>query len=139
MEKELNKTYSPKEIEEKWYKIWEEKGYFNAQHNDEKPGYSIVIPPPNVTGILHMGHMLDNAIQDTIIRYKRMSGFDALWVPGTDHAGIATQNKVERMLLEQGTTKEEIGREEFLKKISGTTFSDAKIIFTHENEKKNLT
>ncbi len=112
----MNKTYSPAEIEEKWYKIWEEKGYFNAQHNAEKPGYSIVIPPPNVTGILHMGHMLDNAIQDTIIRYKRMSGFDTLWMPGMDHAGIATQNKVERMLKEQGTTKEEIGREEFLKK-----------------------
>ena len=116
MIKELSKTYSPKEIEEKWYKIWEEKGYFNAQHNDEKPGYSIVIPPPNVTGILHMGHMLDNAIQDTIIRYKRMSGFDTLWVPGTDHAGIATQNKVERMLKDEGTSKEEIGREEFLKR-----------------------
>ena len=116
MIKELSKTYSPNEIEEKWYKIWEEKGYFNAQHNDEKPGYSIVIPPPNVTGILHMGHMLDNAIQDTIIRYKRMSGFDTLWVPGTDHAGIATQNKVERMLKDEGTSKEEIGREEFLKR-----------------------
>ncbi len=116
MEKELSRTYSPGEIEEKWYKIWEEKGYFNAQHNAEKPGYSIVIPPPNVTGILHMGHMLDNAIQDTIIRYKRMKGFDTLWMPGMDHAGIATQNKVERMLKEQGTSKEEIGREEFLKK-----------------------
>ena len=81
MEKELSRTYSPGEIEEKWYKIWEEKGYFNAQHNAEKPGYSIVIPPPNVTGILHMGHMLDNAIQDTIIRYKRMRGFDTLWMP----------------------------------------------------------
>ena len=116
MSKELSKTYSPKEIEDKWYKIWEEKGYFNAQHNSEKPGYSIVIPPPNVTGILHMGHMLNNAIQDTIIRYKRMTGFEALWMPGMDHAGIATQNKVERMLADQGTSKEEIGREEFLKR-----------------------
>ena len=116
MSKELSKTYSPREIEDKWYKIWEEKGYFNAQHNSEKPGYSIVIPPPNVTGILHMGHMLNNAIQDTIIRYKRMTGFEALWMPGMDHAGIATQNKVERMLTDQGTSKEEIGREEFLKK-----------------------
>ena len=116
MSKELSKTYSPREIEDKWYKIWEEKGYFNAQHNSEKPGYSIVIPPPNVTGILHMGHMLNNAIQDTIIRYKRMTGFEALWMPGMDHAGIATQNKVERMLADQGTSKEEIGREEFLKK-----------------------
>ena len=116
MSKELSKTYSPREIEDKWYKIWEEKGYFNAQHNSEKSGYSIVIPPPNVTGILHMGHMLNNAIQDTIIRYKRMTGFEALWMPGMDHAGIATQNKVERMLADQGTSKEEIGREEFLKK-----------------------
>ena len=116
MSKELSKTYSPREIEDKWYKIWEEKGYFNAQHNSEKPGYSIVIPPPNVTGILNMGHMLNNAIQDTIIRYKRMTGFEALWMPGMDHAGIATQNKVERMLADQGTSKEEIGREEFLKK-----------------------
>ena len=108
MSNELSKTYSPTEIEDKWYKIWEEKGYFNAQHNSEKPGYSIAIPPPNVTGILHMGHMLNNAIQDAIIRYKRMSGFETLWIPGMDHAGIATQNKVERMLKEEGTSKEEI-------------------------------
>ena len=101
---ELSKSYSPKEIEEKWYKVWEENGYFSAQHNDEKPGYSIVIPPPNVTGILHMGHILNNSIQDTMIRWKRMSGFDALWMPGTDHAGIATQNKVEKWLMEEGTT-----------------------------------
>nr|WP_315045966.1 valine--tRNA ligase [uncultured Leptotrichia sp.] len=116
MSNELSKTYSPTEIEDKWYKIWEEKGYFNAQHNSEKPGYSIAIPPPNVTGILHMGHMLNNAIQDAIIRYKRMSGFEALWIPGMDHAGIATQNKVERMLKEEGTSKEEIGYDEFLRR-----------------------
>ena len=116
MSEELSKVYSPKEIEDKWYKIWEEKGYFNAQHNDDKPGYSIVIPPPNVTGILHMGHMLNNSIQDKIVRWKRMKGFDTLWVPGTDHAGIATQNKVEKWLAENGTSKEEIGREAFLEK-----------------------
>ena len=116
MPSELNKVYIPAEIEDKWYKIWEEKGYFNAQHNSEKPGYSIAIPPPNVTGILHMGHMLNNAIQDAIIRYKRMSGFDTLWIPGMDHAGIATQNKVERMLKEEGTSKEEIGYDEFLRR-----------------------
>ncbi|WP_315521178.1 valine--tRNA ligase [Leptotrichia wadei] len=116
MSNELSKTYSPTEIEDKWYKIWEEKGYFNAQHNSEKPGYSIAIPPPNVTGILHMGHMLNNAIQDAIIRYKRMSGFETLWIPGMDHAGIATQNKVERMLKEEGTSKEEIGYDEFLRR-----------------------
>ena len=116
MPSELNKVYTPAEIEDKWYKIWEEKGYFNAQHNNEKPGYSIAIPPPNVTGILHMGHMLNNAIQDAIIRYKRMSGFETLWIPGMDHAGIATQNKVERMLKEEGTSKEEIGYDEFLRR-----------------------
>ena len=116
MPNELNKIYSPNEIEDKWYKIWEEKGYFNAQHNAEKPGYSIAIPPPNVTGILHMGHMLNNSIQDSIIRYKRMSGFDTLWIPGMDHAGIATQNKVERMLADEGTSKEEIGYDEFLRR-----------------------
>ena len=116
MSNELGKVYSPTEIEDKWYKIWEEKGYFNAQHNSEKPGYSIAIPPPNVTGILHMGHMLNNAIQDAIIRYKRMSGFETLWIPGMDHAGIATQNKVERMLKEEGTSKEEIGYDEFLRR-----------------------
>ena len=116
MPNELNKVYSPNEIEDKWYKIWEEKGYFNAQHNAEKPGYSIAIPPPNVTGILHMGHMLNNSIQDTIIRYKRMRGFDTLWIPGMDHAGIATQNKVERMLADEGTSKEEIGYDEFLRR-----------------------
>ena len=116
MPSELNKVYTPAEIEDKWYKIWEEKGYFNAQHNSEKPGYSIAIPPPNVTGILHMGHMLNNAIQDAIIRYKRMSGFETLWIPGMDHAGIATQNKVERMLKEEGTSKEEIGYDEFLRR-----------------------
>ena len=116
MPNELNKVYSPNEIEDKWYKIWEENGYFNAQHNAEKPGYSIAIPPPNVTGILHMGHMLNNSIQDTIIRYKRMSGFDTLWIPGMDHAGIATQNKVERMLADEGTSKEEIGYDEFLRR-----------------------
>ena len=116
MSNELGKTYSPTEIEDKWYKIWEEKGYFNAQHNSEKPGYSIAIPPPNVTGILHMGHMLNNAIQDAIIRYKRMSGFETLWIPGMDHAGFATQNKVEIMLKEEGTSKQEIGYDVFLRR-----------------------
>lgn len=116
MSKELNKKYSPNEIEDKWYKEWENKKYFAAKTDSQKPAYSIVIPPPNVTGILHMGHMLDNAIQDTIIRYKRMSGYETLWMPGMDHAGIATQNKVERMLADEGTSKEEIGRDEFIKK-----------------------
>ena len=111
---ELNKTYSPREIESKWYKIWEDSKYFSGKMEEGKESYSIVIPPPNVTGILHMGHILDNSIQDTLVRYKRMCGYNTLWVPGCDHAGIATQNKVERMLAEQGITKEDLGREKFL-------------------------
>ncbi|WP_372712469.1 valine--tRNA ligase [Ilyobacter sp.] len=114
---ELNKVYSPKEIEDKWYQNWEKNGYFSATTDEEKPNYSIVIPPPNVTGILHMGHVLNNTIQDTLIRFKRMSGYNTLWQPGTDHAGIATQNKVERKLAEQGLKKEDLGREKFLEEV----------------------
>lgn len=114
--KELEKVYSPSEIEKKWYKHWEDSKYFAATLDDGKENYSIVIPPPNVTGILHMGHVLNNTIQDTLVRYNRMTGKNTLWLPGCDHAGIATQNKVERKLAEEGLTKEEIGREEFLKR-----------------------
>jgi valyl-tRNA synthetase len=115
--KELSKTYAPKEIEDKWYQSWEKNGYFAATTDEEKPNYSIVIPPPNVTGILHMGHVLNNTIQDTLIRFKRMSGYNTLWLPGTDHAGIATQNKVERKLADQGLKKEDLGREKFLEQV----------------------
>ena len=111
---ELDKNYSPNEIEEKWYKTWEESKFFAASLSSEKENYSIVIPPPNVTGILHMGHVLNNSIQDTLIRYNRMRGKNTLWMPGCDHAGIATQNKVERKLAEDGLKKEDIGREKFL-------------------------
>ena len=111
---ELDKNYSPNEIEEKWYKTWEESKFFAASLSSEKENYSIVIPPPNVTGILHMGHVLNNSIQDTLIRYNRMRGKNTLWMPGCDHAGIATQNKVERKLAEEGLKKEDIGREKFL-------------------------
>ena len=114
--KELEKIYSPNEIEKKWYKHWEESKYFAATLDDGKENYSVVIPPPNVTGILHMGHVLNNSIQDTLVRYNRMTGKNTLWLPGCDHAGIATQNKVERKLAEEGLTKENIGREEFLKR-----------------------
>ena len=114
--KELEKTYSPSEIEKKWYKHWEDSKYFAATLEDGKESYSIVIPPPNVTGILHMGHVLNNSIQDTLVRYNRMTGKNTLWLPGCDHAGIATQNKVERKLAEEGLTKEDLGREEFLKR-----------------------
>ena len=114
--KELEKVYSPSEIEKKWYKYWEDSKYFAATLDDGKENYSIVIPPPNVTGILHMGHVLNNSIQDTLVRYNRMTGKNTLWLPGCDHAGIATQNKVERKLAEEGLTKEDLGREEFLKR-----------------------
>lgn len=111
---ELNKTYTPKEIESKWYRVWEDSKYFSARMEAGKPAYSIMIPPPNVTGILHMGHVLNNTIQDTLTRYKRMSGYNTLWMPGTDHAGIATQNKVERKLADLGLKKEDLGREKFI-------------------------
>lgn len=117
MREELSKIYSPKDIEEKWYKIWEENKYFRATLDDSKPNYSIVIPPPNVTGILHMGHILNNSIQDTLIRYKRMSGYNTLWMPGTDHAGIATQNMVEKKLAKEGLKKEDLGREKFIEQV----------------------
>lgn len=112
--KELSKTYSPKEIEDKLYKEWEQKKYFHATLEEGRNNYSIVIPPPNVTGILHMGHILNNSIQDTLIRWNRMKGNNTLWMPGTDHAGIATQNKVERRLADQGLTKEDLGRDKFI-------------------------
>lgn len=117
MKKELSKTYDPSAIEDKWYGFWENNGYFSPDmEDDSKPPFSLVIPPPNVTGQLHMGHALNNTLQDIIVRTKRMEGYRALWIPGTDHAGIATQIKVEEMLrLEKGLTRHDIGRDEFLK------------------------
>ncbi len=114
---ELDKSYDPKKVEEKWYKLWEEKGYFEPTYDPEKPKFSIVIPPPNVTGVLHIGHALNNSIQDVLARYKRMDGYDVLWVPGTDHAGIATQNVVEREIAKEGLTRHQLGREKFLEKV----------------------
>ncbi|MEO0080967.1 MAG: valine--tRNA ligase [candidate division WOR-3 bacterium] len=108
--------YDPKPVEEKWYRFWEEQGFFTADAKSPKPKYSIVIPPPNVTGSLHMGHALDNALPDMLIRQKKMQGFETLWLPGTDHAGIGTQVKVERMLAEEGLTRFDLGREGFLKR-----------------------
>ena len=98
----LDKVYDPQRIEEKWYQYWEEQGFFRAKADGAKPGYCIVIPPPNVTGVLHLGHALNNTLQDILIRCQRMDGFDALWLPGTDHAGIATQTVVERQLPREG-------------------------------------
>lgn len=112
---ELSTRYQPQEIEEKWYGQWMEQGVFRSRPNPNKEPYTIVIPPPNVTGVLHMGHMLNNTIQDVLIRKARMQGKEACWVPGTDHASIATEAKVVAMLKEQGIRKDKIGREEFLK------------------------
>ncbi|UYZ60424.1 valine--tRNA ligase [Hymenobacter latericus] len=111
----IPKTYQPAEVEDKWYQRWQEQGFFNSKPNPRKPAYSVVIPPPNVTGVLHMGHMLNNTIQDVLVRRARMQGKEACWVPGTDHASIATEAKVVQMLKERGIEKKDLSREEFLK------------------------
>ena len=113
----MEKIFEPKKIEERWYEFWQEKGYFHADENSDKKSYCIVIPPPNITGALHIGHALNNTIQDILIRYKRMEGFNTLWMPGTDHAGIATQNVVERQLHSEGIDRNTIGREKFVEKV----------------------
>ena len=107
---ELEGKYNPKEFEEKWYENWEKKDYFKPSDDKTKIPYTIVIPPPNITGKLHMGHALDDTIQDILIRYKRMQGFNTLWVPGTDHAAIATEAKIVEKMKEAGITKEDLGR-----------------------------
>ena len=115
--KELEKNYNPKEFEERIYKRWEEKKYFTPKIDKSKKPYSIVMPPPNITGKLHLGHALDNALQDTLIRFKRMQGYCTLWVPGEDHASIATEVKVANELAKKGLDKREMGREAFLKEV----------------------
>ena len=121
MSSEKSTVYDPKVIEDKFYKIWEKRGYFEIEGNkdiqQEGKNFCIMMPPPNVTGSLHIGHALTFTLQDILVRYKRMDGFKTLWQPGTDHAGIATQNVVEKQLLAEGITKEELGREEFLKRV----------------------
>ncbi len=115
---ELPKTYSPSEFEDRIYEKWCEKGYFTPDVKDNRPAFSVVIPPPNVTGQLHMGHALDETLQDILVRYKRMQGYNTLWVPGTDHAGIATQIKVEeRLRVEEGLTRYDLGRDKFLERV----------------------
>ena len=113
---DLPTVYDAKSTEEKMYKFWEDGGYFKADAHSKKPPFTIVIPPPNVTGVLHMGHALDGTLQDILTRYHRMSGYEALWLPGTDHAGIATQAVVEKQLRKEGLSRHDIGREEFLKR-----------------------
>jgi valyl-tRNA synthetase len=114
---EIADRYDPTRVEPDWYAVWEERGYFHADPASPKKPYCIVIPPPNVTGSLHLGHALNNTLQDNLIRYKRMDGYNALWMPGTDHAGIATQYVVERQLEKEGKTKEDLGREAFIQRV----------------------
>lgn len=114
---QLPTVYNPAEVESKWYKFWLDKDYFHARVNEGKPEYCITIPPPNVTGSLHIGHALCYTIQDVLIRWKRMQGYETLCLPGTDHAGIATQNKVEQQIAREGLTRHDLGREEFLKRV----------------------
>ncbi|MBW1916851.1 MAG: valine--tRNA ligase [Deltaproteobacteria bacterium] len=113
----LDKVYHPEQIESRWYKYWEESGLFRAEAESQRPPYSIVIPPPNITGSLHMGHALNNTLQDILIRFKRMQGYNVLWMPGTDHAGIATQNVVEKMLAAEGQDRYTLGREAFVARV----------------------
>ncbi|HSR10554.1 MAG TPA: class I tRNA ligase family protein, partial [Thermodesulfobacteriota bacterium] len=115
--KEWGKVYDPRQVEDRWYSFWEEKKLFRADENSTRPPFSIVIPPPNVTGSLHMGHALNNTLQDVLTRYKRMDGFNALWLPGMDHAGIATQNVVEKHLAEEGKDRHQLGRETFVARV----------------------
>ena len=116
MRKELGKTYDPKDIEDRLYSMWMEKGYFHAEVNENKNPYTIVIPPPNITGQLHMGHAFDNTLQDILIRFKRMQGYETLWMPGTDHASIATEAKIVEAMKKEGVTKDDLGREGFLER-----------------------
>ena len=114
----MDKIYDQTKVESKWYKFWEENGYFKPEINPKGKPYSIVLPPPNVTGNLHMGHALMLTIEDILIRYHRMAGYKTLWLPGTDHAAIATQSKVESILYEKtGKTRHDLGREAFLKMV----------------------
>ena len=117
MSRELPKIYDPKEVESSIYEMWEKGGYFHAEKSADKKPFTIVMPPPNVTGQLHMGHAMDATLQDTLIRFKRMQGYNALWIPGVDHAGIATQIKVEEELRKEGITRYDLGREKFLEKV----------------------
>jgi valyl-tRNA synthetase len=116
-DKDRDKVYDPHPIEEKWYRFWESQNLFRGDEYSPRPPFSIVIPPPNVTGSLHMGHALNNTLQDILARYKRMDGFNVLWLPGTDHAGIATQNVVEKQLAEEGTHRHALGREAFIERV----------------------
>ena len=135
----MNDTYKPQEVEDEYYKIWEERGHFEVDESlpDDKI-FTIMMPPPNVTGTLHIGHALTFTLQDIVVRYKRMDGYKTLWQPGLDHAGIATQNVVEKQVLQEGTTKEALGREAFLEKVwSWKQYSGGQIV--HQMKKLGVT
>src|SRR5574337_1414276 len=117
MPREKKTGYDPHGIEERWAKVWEEAGASHVDESLPKPPYAIVIPPPNITGFLHIGHAMNNTLQDILIRWRRMQGYNALWLPGTDHAGIATQNVVERQLQEEGRRREDLGRTGFVDRV----------------------
>ncbi len=117
MVKEMEKVYDPLKVEDRLYESWLSNEYFSSRPDKKKKPFTIVIPPPNVTGSLHMGHALNNTLQDIIIRFKKLQGFNALWVPGTDHGGIATQNVVEKLIKSEGKTRKELGREKFLERM----------------------
>ena len=116
MSKELEKQYNPKNVEDRIYKDWLDNKYFHAKREEGKKTYTIVIPPPNITGQLHMGHALDNTLQDILIRYHRMAGYDTLWLPGTDHASIATEAKIVETMRAEGISKDDLGRDGFLER-----------------------
>src|SRR6266705_5752456 len=113
----MDKSYDPTHVESRWYRYWLDQGYFTASVSDKGEPYSMVIPPPNITGSLHMGHALNNTLQDILIRWRRMQGCNTLWVPGTDHAGIATQNVVEKQLIAEGTSRDKLGRDLFTARV----------------------
>src|SRR5882672_1084605 len=117
MKAEIPKTYDAREVEGRWYQWWESKGFFRADAKSTKPMFAIVIPPPNVTGSLHMGHMLNHTVHDVIVRRRRMMGFNTLWLPGMDHAGIGTQNVVEKELRKEGLSRHDLGREKFIERV----------------------
>src|SRR6267154_4669665 len=112
----MEPLYQPQGVEERWQRTWEEERLYHAEADDPRPTYVIAVPPPNVTGALHMGHALNGSIQDSLIRWHRMRGFDTLWQPGYDHAGISTQNVVEKQLIAEGTSRQEVGRDAFLER-----------------------
>ena len=113
----IDKGYEPHEVEKRWYAYWEKEQLFAASDESDQKSYSIVIPPPNVTGVLHMGHALNNTMQDIMCRYRRLKGDNVLWMPGTDHAGIATQNVVEKKLAAEGLDRHQVGREKFIEAV----------------------